>query len=267
MPKLVSGPDIPETGVDVAGVTRADTTDVSAGYHALAAGFGDLATAARDLQARERQAEAKEADLWAAEQISTLLYDPDSGYLSKRKKDAVGAYDDFVKGLDTVRTSALGRVRDDRARELLDLELRDRVRRAKDAGGRHLYDERVVLIDATAEAHIARAQRDMASAPGDYGAMSSSLDTIEGQTRERMRLRGAGPEETEGAVYAARSVALTALIDATAETDPITAESLFSSVSDQLDPTIRGELGERVRRKRDQWQYDRALEKFDTSRP
>jgi len=230
---------IPNAGT----VTSAAPTVSSAeGLQTLAQGLGNAGTVVVAEQFRQLELEAtsqaKDRDARAADEIRTIMYDPEGGFANLNGENAVTARASTIERLDgLLQRSAEGL--SPAAQRKLDGALRGRIDRAKGVVDRHTATERETWATTSSAARIVSAQQDMVA---DMAMTGPSLAAIEGEIREQGARQGWSAEVIGLKVSEAKSTALRSQLDRLAVYNPAGALDYLLKNKDQMLPTVVADL-------------------------
>lgn len=215
------------------------------------AGFGaETANVLQGIFAQELQNANEVALLDARNQLSKgandLLYNPDSGVLNMKGKDAIGATDTFgQKYGELVDNISSGLTRPQQAafqRQALSMgtEYTSQVQR-------HVFDEQQAYDTQETVAGIENAQNAAALAPDDPRNIRNNLDVMQAMIRDHARRQGAGPEETQFALDKYTTQFHAGIVDALLANDQDQkAQIYFDGVKDQMNAATRVEVEKKL---------------------
>lgn len=181
---------------------------------------------------REATAAAKERDTYVSEQIRSLLYDPETGYMGRKGRDAATIRADMDAQLQRLEEEALKGLNKG-ATEKLEPFLARRLESARLTMDQHAMGARQDWILGASNARVAAAGQD---AIFDFSRTEESLATIRTEIREQSRINGWSPEETEVRLRAAESGVYADQIKRMAPIDPVAALDYLGQHRDKLTP-------------------------------
>lgn len=182
---------------------------------------------------REATAAAKERDALVSEQIRSLLYDPQSGYMNLEGGSAVQGRESILKRLDDLKSSAMKDLSRPAQKKLNDA-LTNRIESAKQSIDTHASGARKVWIDGASNARIESAYQDSLIDPAKT---QLHLNTIIGEIQGQAVRDGWAPEKTSLEIQKATSKVYNDQILRVASSDPVTAMQLLRDKQDEMLPS------------------------------
>jgi hypothetical protein len=221
---------IPDAVRPVAPISAADATAPADALTRLGRQVTDLGF---EVQDRDATAAAKERDAWVSEQVRTLFYDPESGFMNKRGSGAVGAYGATQKALEKIKADATkGMV--PLARRKLEAVLQSRMESALESMDRHTSGERRTWIEDASTARITAAQQD---ALFDVSGTSAHIETIKAELLGRAAREGWSDEVFDLNYRTEVSKVYRMQAARAADHDPVAALSYLEEHRDQMLPS------------------------------
>jgi hypothetical protein len=199
---------------------------------------------------REATAAAKERDTYIADQIRTLLYDPETGYANTEGRTSLDEMGRVQEALDNIKASATKDMPGLAGRKL-EASLTARMERALDFVDKHASGQRKVWIDGASEARIISAQQDALIDPEETGR---AIDTIAGEVAEQQRRDGLSDEEADLILDTRISELYQAQVAGLATDDPASAMAYLDANKDEMLPTtyetLKAQLAPDVKRQK-----------------
>lgn len=208
----------------------ATVSNPSAVGDAMAQFGGVVADVGFQIVDREATAAAKEKDVWVADKIRALLYDPEAGFTNLSGSAAVGARDRANVALTAIRDEALKGMNAP-ARRKIEAMLAERMESAKMRIDTHTGDQRKVWIDGASTARIDSAIQDSLFDPT---LTARSLGMIEGELTGQAAREGWAPEVLALKIREKQSAMYRAQIVRAANSDPLRALEYLREHKDEM---------------------------------
>lgn len=182
---------------------------------------------------REATAAAKERDAIVSEQIRTLLYDPQSGFMNLEGGSAVQQREAISARLEGLKASAMEGLSRPAQKKLQDA-LQNRIESAKQTIDIHTSGARKQWIDGASAARIEAAYQDSLVDPASTAA---NIATITRELRGQAIRDGWAPEKLEIEVTKATSKVYTDQAIRIASSDPVAAMQYLRDNQDRMLPS------------------------------
>lgn len=187
---------------------------------AALAGLGQEVTDIGDrIYEREATAAAKERDAYVSDQIRTLLYDPEAGFMGKSGRNAVVDRQAALERLTAIEEAAKKDLNTG-ASSKLEASLMRRMEGARNSIERHTMGARSSWMSGASAARIESAAND---AIFDPSGTQEALAVIDSEIAERARQEGWGSDQTDLALSKARSGVYRGQLERMAQIDPVAA--------------------------------------------
>lgn len=216
--------------------------------------IGDMAGAIALENAREdNDAEVKELDMKVAQAINLVTVGDTAndlpGYYASQNKDAIDGYvgaEDALRGgvEEVVATSSNPLVR-----RKVEQMAAVRMHGATTKMGTHLNTQRESYLTGVSKARIAQFHNDAVAAYNDPKIIAQSLSGISGEVADEAERTGLSKEEREVMELVSRSATVKGAFDAAiADEDVASAGALLKNHGAKVDPAIRAEMAEDLRK-------------------
>lgn len=182
---------------------------------------------------REATAEAKERDAIVSEQIRTLLYEPQNGYMNLEGGAAVQKRGDIFKRLEDLKSSAVKDLSRPAQKKLQDA-LTNRIESAKQSIDTHASGARKDWINGATAARIESAYQDSLVDPAKT---QLHLNTIIGELQGQAVRDGWAPDKLELETKKAVSKVYNDQALRIASTDPVAAMQYLRDKQDEMLPS------------------------------
>ncbi len=182
---------------------------------------------------REATAAAKERDAIVSEQIRTLLYDPQSGFMNLEGGSAVQQREAISARLEGLKASAMEGLSRPAQKKLQDA-LQNRIESAKQTIDIHTSGARKQWIDGASAARIEAAYQDSLVDPASTAA---NIATITRELRGQAIRDGWAPEKLDIEVTKATSKVYTDQAIRIASSDPVAAMQYLRDNQDRMLPS------------------------------
>lgn len=186
-----------------------------------------------DIIDREATAEAKERDAVVSEQIRTLLYDPQAGYMNLEGGSAVQKREDVFKRLDDLKSSSMAGMSKPAQKKFQDA-LTNRILSAKQSVDVHASGARKTWIDGASSARIESAYQDSLVDPAKT---QLHLNTIVGELQGQAIRDGWAPERLDLETKKAVSKVYNDQTLRIASSDPVAAMQYLRDKQDEMLPS------------------------------
>lgn len=198
---------------------------------------------AADMQQEANQTVAKTIDTQAVEKISSVLYDPQNGYLIKQGGEAIAAYNDAAKQLETVKRDALSAVQSPSVRRILEPVLNARVQSAFETLDRHSGTETRRYQGEAANSRAVASMKDAAFNYQDDKRFAEAVQVAGDETAALTKLNGWDGDTARLHFQKYVDVGYKMRYDAWQVKDPLTAFAHFQNNSDYVSPDMREQMG------------------------
>jgi len=182
---------------------------------------------------REATAAAKERDAIVSEQIRTLLYDPQNGFMNLEGGQAVSSRESIMKRLDDLKSSALSDLSRP-AQKKFEAQIQSRIESAKQSVDVHTSGARKTWIDGATSARIESAYQDSLVDPAST-AQNVSLITTE--LRGQAVRDGWSQEKLDLEISKATSKVYNDQVVRLAAADPVSAMRYLRDQQDKMLPS------------------------------
>lgn len=193
-----------------------------------------LATIELREQALQDEADAKAADAGLANDVRTLLFDPEKGYYAKRGKEAIDGATGVLQALDQLKEKYNGGLKTEAARRLYGGVADRRITGLQTQIGDKVITERRTYSD---QASAARVQNFVDDAGVNYPDQKKVEQAIAGARSEilsQAEINHEPPEETQRKIRLAESTAITGVVKRLAEDDPYKAKAFRDANAGRL---------------------------------
>ena len=197
-------------------------------------GIGDTASKIGfDIIDREATAAAKERDALVSDQIRSLLYDPQSGFMNMEGGSAVNQRQSILDRLDSLKSSAMEGLSSPAQKKFQDA-LTNRIESAKQSVDTHTSSARKTWLDGASSARIESAYQDSLVDPASTEA---NIATITNELRGKAVRDGWSSEQLDLETQKATSKVYNDQALRIASRDPISALQFLRSNQDKMLPS------------------------------
>lgn len=197
-------------------------------------GLGDTASKIGfDIIDREATAAAKERDALVSDQIRSLLYDPQSGFMNMEGGSAVNQRQSILDRLDSLKSSAMEGLSSPAQKKFQDA-LTSRIDSAKQSVDTHTSSARKTWLDGASSARIESAYQDSLVDPASTEA---NIATITNELRGKAVRDGWSSEQLDLETQKATSKVYNDQVLRIASRDPISALQFLRGNQDKMLPS------------------------------
>lgn len=211
------------------------------GLEALAKGVGTIADVVAKLKAREDETVAKERDNEITDDLDKRLHDPETGFLSKKGKEAVDAWPAFKKDVQKAADKSRKGLTGNQA-ELLKRPAGARTAETEQTGAKHLDNEKKDWAIQTSERRLEGFLAGAVKAFGDPRAVDVKTLAAIDEIDSLGDLRGWNAERRDSFKRNFVSAAWSGVVRQWLKTDPYEAQSRLGAYGGRIDTKVRKSL-------------------------
>ncbi len=190
---------------------------------------------------RTVKAESDDAERQVMEMISTRMYDPENGFMSKEGKNAMDEFDSVVEGMNKDVNQVLGALQP-QVREAVGSRLQERLQSAVTQAGRWNGEQTRAYHMTSSQARVSALNADAANHYADVGYMHKSWASIQTELDYQASMRGLPPEAVTQLKEQHYGLFQATRFEAWAKDDPVGALAAFKQESAQIPADIRTKI-------------------------
>ena len=218
------------------------------GLMSLGAQVTDYAKFRADLEFQQDEVDVKQADNATVTRLGGLLDDPETGFLTKRGRDAVDAYGDMEEALARVKVDGLTELKRPRAQKMFSQVAAERLAAAQSRMAKHVAVERDRWLNETSDARMSLGVTEAANSYLDSDVSEKHIGTAVGELMSVADRQGWSPERFAEKRLELVSTARSAIARRFAKDDPGLAATYIARHEKDFTWLERARLEEELKR-------------------
>lgn len=195
----------------------------------------NLMTIALRQQALQDEADAKAADAGLANDVRTLLFDPEKGYYAKRGKEAIDGAPAVLQALDGLKQKYSGGLKTDSSRRLFTDVADRRITGLQTQIGDKVITERRTYSDQASAARVQNFVDDAGVNFPDQKRVEQAIAGARSEILSQAEITHEPPEVTQSKLRVVESKAITDVVKRWAEEDPYKAKAIRDANNGRID--------------------------------